>query len=265
MSLAVLDRAQWGYHFRMGDRDNIIGYPKRVTSGRRLFGFIALTCVLVFSLTLAGAFLSDGIAQDGTALSGLPHVIDGDSINIGDQRIRIHGIDAPEGRQTCVRDGVTWLCGQEAGQRMRALVRGSEVRCEGIDQDRYGRIVAKCFAGGRDVGEAMVFEGMALAYRQYSTDYVQAEAMAKAARRGLWSGQFVEPWDWRRGKRLATASANDNAACDIKGNISRSGERIYHVPGGAYYGRTKIDRSKGKRMFCSEAEAREAGWRKSRR
>lgn len=219
--------------------------------------------ITLATFVLAGMLLSDVLAQ--TSNDESVTVIDGDTIKIGDQRIRIHGIDAPEGRQTCARDGVTWLCGQEAGQQLRELVRGSEVTCKSVDQDRYGRIVAKCFAGGLDVGEEMVSEGLALAYRQYSTDYIQAEAAAKAARLRLWSGQFVEPWDWRRGKRLAASPANDNAACDIKGNVSKSGERIYHVPGGAHYSRTKIDHSKGERMFCSEDEAREAGWRRASR
>ncbi len=110
----------------------------------------------------------------------------------------------------------------------------------------------------------MVWEGLALAYRRYSLDYTGQEADARAARRGIWASEFVKPWDWRRGKRIA---ANDNAPdqCRIKGNISRSGERIYHVPGGQYYGRTKIDSSKGERWFCSEAEATAAGWRKALR
>lgn len=198
-------------------------------------------------------------------ISGTARVIDGDTLEISKQRIRIHGIDAPEGKQTCVRGGVEWLCGQEAAKRMRALVNGSQVKCEAIDNDRYGRIVGKCFANGADVGEALVLDGLALAYRQYSADYVQAEASAKAAGRGIWAGQFVEPWDWRKGKRLAKAPANDNAECAIKGNIGKGGARIYHVPSGAYYSRTKIDPSKGERYFCSEAEAVKAGWRKSKK
>ena len=120
------------------------------------------------------------------------------------ERIRIHGIDAPEGRQTCTRGQTIWLCGKKAAKAMIALVRGSEVKCEAIDTDRYGRIVGKCFANGRDVGEALVMDDLALAYRQYSTDYIQVEASAKAARRGLWAGEFVAPWDWRKGKRLRT-------------------------------------------------------------
>ena len=111
----------------------------------------------------------------------------------------------------------------------------------------------------------MVAEGWALAYRKYSKDYVSAEDTAKAAGRGMWRGKFIAPWKWRRGKRLASKAANDNQACRIKGNIGKSGARIYHVPGGVYYGRTKINEGKGERWFCTEAKARAAGWRGSKR
>jgi len=192
-------------------------------------------------------------------------VIDGDTIDVSGQRIRIHGIDAPEGRQTCLRGGVEWLCGQEAAKAIRVMIRGSEVTCQTIDKDRYGRLVSKYYADGKDLGGALVEQGLALAYRRHSKDYTGAEATAKAAQGGLWSGEFVAPWDWQRGKRLVDTPANHNGDCAIKGNISRSGERIYHVPEGCYYARTKISRAKGERMFCSEDEAREAGWRRSRR
>ena len=112
---------------------------------------------------------------------------------------------------------------------------------------------------------ARASQGLALAYRRYSTAYAGQERSAKAARRGLWRGDFVAPWDWRRGKRLAAAPTARTGACRIKGNISRSGKRIYHVPGGQYYDRTRIDTSRGERWFCSEAEARAAGWRRAKR
>ena len=219
----------------------------------------SVVAVCVFSL--ASPIVNISIAEPYDEVS----VVDGDTLNVGSRRIRIYGIDAPESRQTCQRDGIEWLCGQEASKRMRTLVGASQVKCKAIDKDRYGRIIGKCFAGGVDIGEELVLDGLALAYRRYSKDYIGAEASAKAAGRGLWSGQFVEPWDWRRGKRLVTAPANDNAACNIKGNIGKGGARIYHVPGGAYYSRTKIDPSKGEKMFCSEDEAAAAGWRRSLR
>ena len=80
----------------------------------------------------------------------------------------------------------------------------------------------------------------------------------------MWRGKFIAPWEWRRGKRLqAPASLDSAAGCLIKGNIAKSGEPIYHVPGGQYYERTKIDPSKGERWFCSEKDAKDAGWRRS--
>ena len=107
-------------------------------------------------------------------------------------------------------------------------------------------------------------QGLALAYRRYSLDYVEEEADAQAARRGIWAGEFVKPWGWRRGKRLV---ANDNAPghCQIKGNINAKGERIYHVPGQQVYGVTRINPDAGERWFCSESEAKAAGWRKALR
>lgn len=133
--------------------------------------------------------------------------------------------------------------------------------------DRYGRIVATCFDNyGFDINRNMVYTGWALAYRKYSTRYVGVEEKAKAAARGLWRGAFVPPWKWRRGERLSSTRSSDepSGACRIKGNISRSDEHIYHVPGGHSYARTRIDESKGERWFCSEAEARAAGWRRAR-
>ncbi len=125
-------------------------------------------------------------------------------------------------------------------------------------------MVARCTVAGEDLEKWMVANGWALAYRRYSLDYVDEEAGARAARRGIWASAFVKPWEWRRGKRIA---ANDNAPgqCHIKGNINRKGERIYHMPGQQAYGVTRINPAKDERWFCSEAEAEAAGWRKALR
>ncbi|MBT4016600.1 MAG: hypothetical protein HOE62_01525 [Alphaproteobacteria bacterium] len=82
---------------------------------------------------------------------------------------------------------------------------------------------------------------------------------------GIWQGEFVKPWDWRRGVRLqSTSAASDKASvvsgCKIKGNISKSG-KIYHVPGSRWYDQTNIDASVGEKWFCSVSEAEQAGWR----
>jgi endonuclease YncB( thermonuclease family) len=138
-------------------------------------------------------------ASDVESISGAPRIVDGDTLVINGTRIRLHGIDAPESKQTCQRDGIDWLCGQEASKALRDYVGDTDLRCERLDTDRYGRMVAKCFMpNGTDIGEWMVSNGWALAYRRYSKDYVDEEADAKTAKRGLWLGEFVEPWEWRR-------------------------------------------------------------------
>ena len=128
-------------------------------------------------------------------------VTDGDSIKIDGTSIRIHGIDAPEQKQSCTyTNGEEWPCGSVATAFMSHLVASHTVTCEQRDVDRYGRIVAVCHAGGTDVGGAMVYYGLALAYRRYSDDYVAAEDGAREARRGMWQGSFVEPRAWRKAR-----------------------------------------------------------------
>ncbi len=203
------------------------------------------------------------------ALSGLARVVDGDTLDVDRVRVRLHGIDAPESAQRCRASGRLWPCGQEATRALARRIGSRPVACEERDRDRYGRVVAVCTVAGRDLNRWMVAEGWAFAYRRYSRAYVAAESRARAARRGIWRGEAVAPWDWRRGKRLsgsgAPAARRDGGGCRIKGNIGRDGRRIYHVPGGQYYDRTRIDTSRGERWFCSESAARAAGWQRSRR
>jgi endonuclease YncB( thermonuclease family) len=196
-------------------------------------------------------------------VTGRASVIDGDTIEIQGQRIRLHGIDAPESNQTCRRDSEVWRCGQQASLALADKIGQQSVRCEEKDRDRYGRIVAKCFVGDQDLSEWLALEGWAVAYIYYSYEYTRAETRAKSNRRGIWAGEFDNPWEWRKRKRR-DAAKDDAGDCRIKGNISRKGERIYHVPGGRWYGRTRIDTSNGERWFCTEAEAQTAGWRRSR-
>ena len=135
-------------------------------------------------------------------ITGQPRVIDGDTIEVAGHRIRLHGIDAPESKQLCRRDGQRWRCGEDATSALKAFLGGRPVSCEELDRDRYRRIVAKCAVDGVDIGEWMVSQGWAVAYYQYSYEYARAEQRAKSARRGIWATRFVLPWEWRRGKRL---------------------------------------------------------------
>ena len=193
-------------------------------------------------------------------ITGIPSTIDGDSLAISGARIRLHGIDAPESRQLCQKDGQSYRCGQQATLALDGLINRRSVHCKARDRDRYGRIVAVCFLGDIDLNEWLVRQGHAVAYRRYSKDYVAAENAARTARQGIWDGEFDLPWEWRKATRSKSAGpvAVAPKGCPIKGNVSKSG-RIYHVPGEQGYEKTKIDTSKGERWFCTEDEARSAG------
>ncbi|WP_273688484.1 thermonuclease family protein [Ketogulonicigenium vulgare] len=135
-------------------------------------------------------------------LTGTATVIDGDTIEIHGTRIRLHGIDAPEGRQTCTRGGEEWRCGPAAANFLSDFIDRRTVACRHRDTDRYGRTVATCVVAGSDLGAVMVRQGYALAYRQYGGGiYDGQERAAERERRGIWAGEFVAPWDWRRGRR----------------------------------------------------------------
>jgi len=199
-------------------------------------------------------------------IHGTAKVIDGDTIKVNRQRIRLHGIDAPESLQSCESAGRLYNCGQAATKALSDKISHQPLSCDQLDVDRYKRIVAVCFLGEIDINQWIVSQGWAIAYRKYSKDYVDTEQAARLAKVGMWAGQFVEPWKWRRGERLLENKSSISSAetCQIKGNISKKGEKIYHVPSGRFYKSTRINEAVGEKWFCSEIEAKSAGWRKSR-
>jgi endonuclease YncB( thermonuclease family) len=129
---------------------------------------------------------------------GKAWVIDGDTVDISGARIRMEGIDAPESAQSCTDlDHRPWPCGRAATRELRDHLGGRPLRCASGGLDRYGRILAVCaLPDGSDVNAWMVRQGWALAYG-YSALYRSEEAEARAAKRGIWAGNFVVPWEWR--------------------------------------------------------------------
>jgi endonuclease YncB( thermonuclease family) len=134
-------------------------------------------------------------------ITGSAYVVDGDTIRIHGERIRLHGIDAPESDQTCRDSGGLYQCGQRARQALVKKIGNGIVRCEARGRDRYNRIIAVCRSDGENLNAWMVGEGWALAYRQYSSDFILREIAASTLNRGIWNGDFVSPWDWRQGRR----------------------------------------------------------------
>jgi endonuclease YncB( thermonuclease family) len=125
-------------------------------------------------------------------------VADGDTIELGRQRIRLQGVDAPELHQEC-RDasGRNWACGRRARSELRRLIGNDPVQCSSHVKDRFGRSVATCRANGRDLGEAMVRSGYALAYPDWASPYGSAQSEARSRKLGVWSGSFENPRAWR--------------------------------------------------------------------
>jgi endonuclease YncB( thermonuclease family) len=242
-------------------------------------------CHLVLILCLFVGTAEAQQAWQQKPFLGIPHIIDGDTLTINGIRIRLEGIDAPETDQVCLdTKGTRWTCGIEARDRLKEYVAGRQVSCVDKGTDRYNRTLAVCSLEGADLNRWLVREGLALAYAQYSRVYSDSEAEARNALRGLWSGAFVAPWDWRhRDKQtiilgtlsvpvnaqailLAPASVQGapSAVCTIKGNVNRKGERIYHTPGQRDYASINMI-PREKRCFCSPEEAEAAGWRRALR
>lgn len=152
--------------------------------------------------TLTLCLLLLPLSISAQTITGVASVTDGDSLEIRGTRIRLHGIDAPESRQLCTRPSdQQWRCGQQAALALSDRIGRRSVSCATRDIDRYGRTVAVCLQDGVDLNSWMVNAGWAVAYRQFSRDYVAAETEARRAGRNIWSGSFVMPWDWRRGVR----------------------------------------------------------------
>lgn len=177
----------------------------------RSFGFLVLGAAIGYAAAAGGPYrpapspgslVRASLPQTGPAptVTGFATVIDGDTLRIGREPIRIEGIDAPELRQTC-RDaqGREWACGRVARQRLAEFIAGKKVTCTARGRDRYGRMLAVCAAGAiADLGGALVRAGYAVDYRRYSTAYAADARSARDERRGLWQGQFENPEDWRR-------------------------------------------------------------------
>ncbi len=202
-------RRSWN-RFRGGPsrtRRSVRHFDKR-TIGRWNFVILAVAGLLLVFVTAPPQLLpiprSDVPPRDSVQgrITGPASVVDGDTLTIRGTRIRLHGIDALESAQICTNaSGRPWNCGREAGRALANYIRGSDVSCAPRGRDDYGRTLAICYRGAEDLNAWMVSEGWAVAYRRYSSAYVDEERTSRAVRRNIWDGHFERPEDWRRSHR----------------------------------------------------------------
>jgi endonuclease YncB( thermonuclease family) len=221
-------------------RRTMASFAKRIAGQPRQLTAPQINAVaLIFAL----AILLPRVAHAET-VTGAARVVDGDTIEIEDQKIRLWGIDAPEAAQRCTEGGALYPCGLDASRALSKLIGRKPVSCTRGDTDRYGRMVAVCSVEGMDISKWMVTRGQAIAFRKYSLDYVGDEDRAKAAKIGMWAGEFQDPFDFRRQSRGAAPKHGvlreqglARRACNCPADIDRAGRRCgarsaYIRPGG---------------------------------
>ena len=125
-------------------------------------------------------------------------VIDGDTIHLNAEKIRFTGIDTPELKQTCIKEGVINPCGATAKEILIEKIGDSKVECISEGKDQYKRTLAECFVDSESLSSYLVRSGYAFAYRRYSKKFVKDENYAKANQIGMWSMEFDYPWEYRK-------------------------------------------------------------------
>tara|TARA_Y100000590_G_scaffold252236_1_gene283213 strand:+ start:882 stop:1370 length:489 start_codon:yes stop_codon:yes gene_type:complete len=155
--------------------------------------------ILIFRLFILFFFLFfNNNILSSELIKGHAKIIDGDTIHIGKYKIRLHGIDAPEIKQTCTINEKKWNCGIKSKEYLIKFISNHIVNCKIIDKDRYNRLIGICFVNYKNINQYIVKNGWAIAYRYYSNDYIKEEEIAKKNQSGVWKGKFEEPYLFRK-------------------------------------------------------------------
>ena len=254
------------------------------------FGAIAISLSIIAATTLIAI---DGMSRQhspaaddedtkAAARTGLA-VIDGDSLSLKGRTVDLAGIDAPEIGQVCDESGHLTTCGLDAAYALRKLLEMETGAVQCSETSVPGRV--ECFAGTLDVAENLLAQGLAVALPDAPARYKNAESRARGVPLGIWKSTFVMPEEWRLGKRLEleTETIHDAEArtelpwrvsgvqvlpepithrdpCIIKGTVTASNDRVYFGPLDNGYDSVDASPRNGGRTFCSDDEARLAGW-----
>ena len=237
---------------------------------RRIWLPTLLLLLLTFACTKSASPSPSSTTANGRQQATVTRVVDGDTIEVKldgkTYKLRYIGVDTPE---TVDPNRPVGCFGPEASKRNKELVLAKTVELEKdvSETDAFGRLLRYVWLDGEMINARLVQDGFAQVATyppdvKYQPLFLQLQRQAREAGAGLWSGCGGSP-----APTTTIAGACDyseSAQPMIKGNISADGEKIYHVPGGAFYEQTVIDEKAGERWFCTEAEAVAAGWRKSR-
>ena len=128
-------------------------------------------------------------------------IVDGDTIHLNGEKIRFTGIDTPELKQTCLKEGIKDLCGIKAKQILIDKIGNNNVKCISEGKDQYKRTLAECFVNNDSLSSYLVRSGYAFAYRRYSKKFIPDEDFARINKIGMWSMEFDYPWDYRKSKK----------------------------------------------------------------
>lgn len=194
-------------------------------------------------------------------VEGRATAVNGDTLRVNGQLVKLTGIEAPEVEQRCgANQRIAWRCGVAAQSGLRDLVRNKPVRCEAGAADASGRLQATCTVADRDLAAELAGKGLVFAEEGVFSRYASREREAREAKRGVWRTSSPERPKAYRDRRWEVARKAAPEGCPIKGHIV-SGDRVYVLPWSAQYERVRVRERSGGRWFCSEAEARAAGWR----
>lgn len=205
--------------------------------------------------------VSGGISG-GTSggISGRATAVTGDLMRVGGTLVRLEGVEAPAPSQPCYRpNGRRWGCAAAARAGLDRIVRGRSVTCTASGQDDSGHVLARCLVDGTmDVGAELVRDGHVFAVKSLFNSLSSEEDAARSAKAGIWQGDVSRPQEWRE-QAWEEAKRDAPDGCPIKG-LLRASEKLYALPWSADYARAKVRTERGERWFCSEGEAKAAGF-----
>lgn len=195
-------------------------------------------------------------------IKGQAKALTGDTMVIGDSRIVLAGIEAPETRQSCrTKRGRKWRCGRSALTALRRITGYDTVECSVTRTDGAGRKFADCAVSEKDIAAELVRGGHVFALSGFLSGYGKEEDEARRAGRGIWQGEAQAPAEFRA-ERWEMAKSRAPSGCPIKGkDRARARDKVYILPWSSSYERYRISRKRGDRWFCSEDEAIAEGWK----